>query len=366
MSIQPATLATLQQIQTSIGASDDALKAILDPMQVVLDATPPSQAVAHGLTKLLFQSGPFADLSRIDINNTNTSTTSTDWWVANSYIGQPGENPAYGLISNIPASALSVNSGILRIAQARPGAYYQNNQPTLSSNWFPGSLGNASAANIAVLRANNHGRFFRPPWYIDFQFTFDQRLARGGAGFPAFWGVDWWNGILGTEIDFMEFFPQTRFAGLSVEAGQNGSIGFNCGDFSKGVTTYPPLQNGQFPQPTFADLGNPKFDGTDLHTVGHLLIDTVTGGGTGFMERYFDDKEFVPNRLTYSRTAPPSYPPGAPAGTFSSCENVTNTPDYLGYSLYITCGNQPGGGDWPLSVRRIRVFGPDDSTMVVV
>jgi hypothetical protein len=365
MSIQPATLAALQQIRTSIGASDDALKAILDPMQVVLDATPPPQAIAHGLTKLLFQSGPFADLSRIDISNANTSTASTDWWVANSYIGQPGENPAYGLIPDIPASDLSVNGGILRIAQARPGAYFQNNQPSLSSNYFPGSFGRSDGPNVDAI---NHGRFFRPPWYIDIQFTFDQRLARGSAGFPAFWAVNWWNKAYPhvVEWDFFEFFPQTRFAGLSVESGKGGSFGFNCGDFSNNVTTYPPLQSGQFPQPMFADLGNPTLDGTDLHTVGHLLIDTATGGGTGFSERYFDDIQFGPNRLTYSRTAPPSYPPGAPAGTFSSCENVANNPDYLGYSLYVTCGNQPGGGDWPLSVRRVRVYGPDDSTMVVV
>jgi hypothetical protein len=367
MTIASATLSDLTMLQVQFAAQDVGLKSLLDPLQTMVDATPPPQAVEVGMTQLLWQSGPFNDLSRIDINNANTSTDTTDWWVADAYKGQPGEAD-YGALF-IPASYLSVKGGILTIKKAANGAFFQNNQPTLSSNYWPGSLDTSNTTRGQDANAaQNHGRFIRAPAYVDVQFRFNQAFSAGGTGFPAIWMVNWFNknAPFVVEIDLMEFFTQVRFANLPLEAGYKGSIGFNCGDFSTGVTTYPPLQNGAYPQPTMADLGNPKLDGTDSHVVGVRLVTMAMNNGIGEVRRYWDDVEFVPNRLQYSLTSSASYPPGSPIGQFSSIENTQNNPDYKGFALYITAGNSPHDGDWPFDLLRVRVFGPDSNSLVTI
>jgi hypothetical protein len=361
--IDPGSLANIQAIVQQQNPGLSALDALVAAAQSQVDQTPPSAAVEWGLTKLLWQSGPFNDLSRVDVNNANTPTSTTDWWVSDSFKGQPGEQD-YGALVAKP-EYFSAANGLMTIKKSADGAYYQNNQPTLQSVWWPG--GSVNGSDILI---PSHGRYFNGPWYVDAQFTFNQAFASQGMGFPALWADNFFDCRMSNpyqyqEFDFFEFYPQTIFYGQGLEPGKNGSVGFMCGDFRTGVTTYQPQFAASYPQPKFADLGNPAFDGTDLHTVGHRWITTGMNGGVGMFDRYFDDKVFTPNHLEYSLNGPPSFPPGAPNGTFSACEN-TGVPNYKGFGMFVTAGNGAGDTPFPFVLRRFRVFGKDDSGMTVV
>ena len=240
-----------------------------------IPGTPPTVAAANGLNCSTY-SMDFSTLSTIDTTNS----------------GNPGFN-LYGLnpfgYASTPGSDYSIASNVLSLTDT-PG---------------PGvGLESVAFINPAAVPATYVGTTFKPPFYIEYTIAANQSLAPGaqksgivGCGFgvpavnrvawPAFWlqDVNWTaiqtvqtsDGNPHSEIDAMEFAvncPGGSGAGTwqiqnNLWVWQGSWTGFGGGT-GHSVTPAGP------------------WDGTTQHTEGLLVIDTVTGGGTGSVIYYHD------------------------------------------------------------------------------
>lgn len=283
--------------------------------------SPPAQAVAWGLNTLLWD----ATLSNYDANNTKAA--GFDLYLNNAFPSSFANGvAAWTPIITAPATHagdVSYSGGNLTLATDRSGI--------------------AEGLNSCVWNGSSViGRSFIPPFYIEVIMSFNPATSTTGAiannAWPIIWMVpmEFFNGSITTqdfvELDNMEAFPSSMTNAIIVPDANNHDWNNNS---AINNTVSPGV-------PTQAQIG------TNLpNRYGRLNIPKASNAGTGIVATYFNDGHILADtNYTATGGASPAATPSNPNGTLSALDGKH-------YCLLLGAGQ-----NWPITVSRIRVWGP--------
>lgn len=373
------------------------------PPPVCIDAVP-APAAMYGFNTCTFVSDFRNSISTVDINNTNGPSSTYQWWVAQIY--------GTGVV---PASKLTNANNALKIAQGAGGSSAANwpsistvlwgligisaisgngstvSVTTLQPHFFsPGSsiningfdltqyngvktvastpdtthftfsssaTGNPSVFGVCALLTAPQGRIFANGWYRRIVFAFDETLSGSNTvGFPSFWGQQLNLGGETVELDTFDCLPSVGSVGLQffVHNWQNPTNGHD---------------NSQVGIPSRASMGNPVLNGINYYAVDSLWVPTTKNGGTGIFQTYFQNGPTLYHvsdlDMTYSLTGQATSATGNPS-TPVNYNGVYSVIESAGMPIYITAGNTPGPGDWPLYIAYVIMWQSQLSDVVVL
>lgn len=305
----------------------------------------PAPATSFGFTTCTFAFAP-ADLSRVDVNNSGTSTASTDFWVANPY-------------QNFVAAAadISINNGALRVlksgctaALAGHTCFEGDNSPTLASIYCPYNVGGGVGCDSATSR----GRSFKNGFYLRYTFTFDATISNGNTPFQSLWGANWPGIVSGTE--YTEMDATDAIPGVAGTVGRL-SIYHNWQHSGQATDTVTQM----------VDAGSGlTLDGVTFNTVDILWVPTTKNSGTGIFQTYINGTHITNYDLSYTQSGNATVGSGgiSPAnfaGAFYNAETNAN-----GFAIFLSVGLIPPSTNWPLWIRNIQVWQTSTSDRVTV